>query len=99
MDQVGVKAPGSPTIMTFFPAQESGMLIVLTSGNPCNTSTLGREVSDDIFRLIRRAANFDALVKLVDKLVAASSRIPVLSQVDTPLKFWGGRLRRGGDFL
>jgi hypothetical protein len=38
---VGVKAPGRPTMITFFPAQCSAMLILATSGNPCITSTEG----------------------------------------------------------
>ena len=38
---MGVKAPGRPTMMTFFPAQYSAMLIFSTSGNPCITSEEG----------------------------------------------------------
>ena len=37
---MGVKAPGSPTMMTFFPAQYSATLN-LSGGNPCMTSTEG----------------------------------------------------------
>lgn len=34
---MGVKAPGSPTITTFFPEQYSATLIVSGSGNPLRT--------------------------------------------------------------
>ena len=50
------------------------MLIVLTSGNPCITSTLGREVRDDIVRLRESVVNFDALVKLVTNLLASITK-------------------------
>lgn len=38
---MGVKAPGRPITITFFPEQYSARLIFSTSGNPCMTSTEG----------------------------------------------------------
>ena len=58
---MGVKAPGRPTIMTFFPAQYSATLICSTSGNPCMTSTEGREVRV----ILEKAANVNAKGLLV----------------------------------
>ena len=41
MDQVGVKAPGRPTMIMFLPLAYSAMSIFSTSGKPWNISTEG----------------------------------------------------------